>query len=257
MKYVTKFCFLALGLTSGCVSSKYRSASPKTPPAQPLNLSAELPAATAVLNHVIIYQGPGSWKDAAHWDEYVVAVVNRGSTPLTLDGTTLMGLASKIVQPGVDPWAVEKSSQAEEKRRFGLPDGVGFQLGRGSVIAATAATGVGLFSAAAGATAAEIGAVAGATAGLVVVPIYAGVAIHRNSTHRQVIEHEFQTRRLVLPLTLAPGRSAQGSLFFHVTPGPRRLTLRIASAGQVEDLVIDLSPLGGLHLNSEPAAVSH
>ena len=55
---------------------------------------------------------------------------------------------------------------------------------------------------------------------------------------------------LVAPRTLAPGTSAQGSLFFRIAPGPQRLALRHQAGGQIGEAAIDLKALSSLHLDS-------
>ena len=52
---------------------------------------------------------------------------------------------------------------------------------------------------------------------------------------------------IVLPLTLAPGQTVHGSLFFRVTPGPQRLALRGQAGDEPHESIIDLAPLAGLH----------
>ena len=71
-------CMLLAALLTlpGCVSKRYQSASKKTPPAVAINLAAQQPPVAVVLNTVIVFQGPGSWKREAYWDEYVVSIVN-------------------------------------------------------------------------------------------------------------------------------------------------------------------------------------
>ncbi|HEV7432444.1 MAG TPA: hypothetical protein VGN77_05330, partial [Steroidobacteraceae bacterium] len=102
---------MALLILPGCVSKRYQTASKKTPPAVPLNLDAQQPPLTAVLNTLIVSQGPGSWRREAYWDEYVVSLVNQGPATITIDGAVLNAstIASQI--PGSDPWAIEKQSE--------------------------------------------------------------------------------------------------------------------------------------------------
>ena len=53
---------MALLILPGCVTKRYQTASKKTPPAVPLNLGAQQLPLTAVLNTLIVFEGPGSWK---------------------------------------------------------------------------------------------------------------------------------------------------------------------------------------------------
>ena len=72
----------------------------------------------ALVNTVIVYQGPGSWKREAHWDEYVVTIANRGDAPLVIDSFSLTGLSGREVAPGTIPWALEKQSRTLEQEGF-------------------------------------------------------------------------------------------------------------------------------------------
>jgi hypothetical protein len=60
-------------------------------------------------------------------------------------------------------------------------------------------------------------------------------------------------RRLPLPAMLAPGQTVQGSFFFRISPGPQRLTLHCRVDAVPHDLVIDLSPMAGMHLTTGAA----
>lgn len=73
----TRLCILGAVLLSclvglsGCVSNKYQAASALG--AQPQRMDFDLggtPMKTR-LDAVIIYQGPGSWKKSAYWDEFI------------------------------------------------------------------------------------------------------------------------------------------------------------------------------------------
>ncbi|MSU46659.1 MAG: hypothetical protein EXS42_05940 [Lacunisphaera sp.] len=73
-------------LISGCVSNKYQAASALG--AQPQRMGIYLgggPELKTRLDAVIIYQGQGSWKKAAFWDELLVNIVNESgdNTDLT------------------------------------------------------------------------------------------------------------------------------------------------------------------------------
>jgi hypothetical protein len=56
-------------ILSACVTKRFQTASKQTPAAVPLNLSAQQLPLTTELNTLIVFQGPGSWKREAYWDE--------------------------------------------------------------------------------------------------------------------------------------------------------------------------------------------
>ncbi|HUR56895.1 MAG TPA: hypothetical protein VM029_04240 [Opitutaceae bacterium] len=242
---------MAIGAV-GCMSTRYKMAAPPKPTdAGPvvLNLTVEQGSVAAVVQSVLIFQGPGSWKKQAYWDEYLVAIVNRGTTSITLEGAVLTGLPIDPQAAGDKPWVLEKASRSALAYNFGLTRQVVVQVGGGlgTVMAAMA---VGHLIAPAGWFIS-----AGAAAGFLVgVPVAIGGTLYRNISGRHKIEAEFTRRRLVLPRTINPGETVQGSLFFRITPGPRQLSLACKVDGEARTLAIDLSPLAGLHLKTaEPA----
>lgn len=242
------FLLLALGL-SGCVSSKYKMAAKDTPPAKLLELKAEETAAQAALRTVIVYRGPGSWKKAAYWDEYVVSVRNPGPAPLTITGAELTDIDSLILTPGENPWELEKQSKARLKnyRESGRPIliGAGVTLLWVASVDVAAGMAVGL----GGGTALA----AGAATVLVGVPLWVIGSGIRTLAARDAINDEFNRRRAHLPLTLAPGAERTMSFFFPVAPGPKKLTLNHRSGETAGALHFDLSVLAGLHLKpAEP-----
>lgn len=251
-------CLLLAGATllTGCVSStKYRMAPKKIPPPVMLDLRANtgtdprgsLEPAEFILHTVIIYQGPGSWKRAAFWDEYIVSIANRGKVPFNVDSAVLSDLQGGQVGAGDNPWELEKLSKTwwQNAGSSGIADA--FYIGAGSSeLGAMASTFFYLSDPTAAAPALIVGAVAAsATAiGMVVA----------NKRGREKVEAEFNRRRLALPAIVPPGETIQGSLFFRITPGPQRLTLQCRINGEARELPVDLSPLAGLHLKEPPKA---
>jgi hypothetical protein len=93
------------------------------------------------------------------------------------------------------------------------------------------------------------GAVTAGATGMIGIPLVLLGSGVRTMVARHAITAEFDRRALALPLPLAPGETRTGSLFFPVTPGPTRLFLLLKdTAGNGQDLVLDLAPLAGLHL---------
>jgi hypothetical protein len=230
--------------SAGCVATKYEKAAQDTPPPVPLNLVAAQPPIGVALRSVIVYNGPGSWKREALWDEYVVTIHNQGAQPLTIAAAALVDFAGANQSSGVDPWILEKESQTLEQRYRRA--GVAFARSaapRVLIIGAGAAGGAagGAFSAAA-ATAAAVSVVA--------LPVYYVVILSVNHSNKEAVAAEFTRRRLVLPLTLAAGELRTGSFFFPMTPNPRSLNLQWSSGPVRGDLMLSLQSLYGLHTTS-------
>ncbi len=284
---------------SGCISfNNNKLAKPDNArPAVVLNLNATPgvggPAisspAEASVQSVIVYRGPGSWKSEAYWDEYVVHLTNRGTTPLVIETATLEDFQGNANPPYDDPWTLETESLTSWQKLKSSQTGGRLALGAGAVgtagtlaiaplaadvsrppatTASTALAGTAaatllaapiyagtasMASIATGgflgsATAASTALAGAATATLVAAPIYLVTVMAINSNNKSKVRAEFERRRLPLPLTLAPGETAKGSLFFRLTPAPVHLTLRGRSDRNTCELIVDLTPLSGLHL---------
>jgi len=240
------FLVFAVATTlSGCVSTKYEMASKDTPPAVPLNIATVQPPVALKVSTVISYKGPGSWKQEALWDEYVVVIHNQGDQPLTIRAAALLDPGGEPRAPGSDPWDLEKESQTLEQRY--LRAGVAFvrAAGPGVLIlgaGAAAVASAGIFSAAAGTA---------ATATVIALPVYYVVVFSVNHSNKNDVVAEFARRRLNLPLTLTPGESRTGSLFFPMTPNPQALNLQYLSAQAAGEAVLTLEALHGLHVKNE------
>lgn len=249
---VAASAILALGLAqTGCVTSKkYKMTKEDTPAARTLGWSVTAPPAELTLQTVIVFKGPGSWKREARWDEYVVAITNRGAEPMSIDTVELIDLLGQPQVPGIDPWKLEKLSYTNWDK-YGKT-GLKLLAGAGAVVVYAAVVygvaSASLISAALGGTAAA----GGAVALLSIIPVVAVVDIVAvavmNRKNKVKVQQEFERRRLVLPLTVTPGATAAGSFFFPMTPGPQRLILKGKAGEAPFELVLELKPLAGLHL---------
>lgn len=228
-------------LLGGCVSAKYKTIEKKTSPVS-LNLTGEKSPVVVSVQSVIVYRGPGSWKRDAYWDEYVVALANQGKTPVTLESVTLTDFTGTASPPSDNPWALEKQSRDREAELRANVKDVLIQIGGGYVIMTAAITG-GM-------------AVAGFTGGLLAMPAFVAGTIYANVHQRHLVEEQFAKRRIVLPATIPPGQTAQGSLFFRISPGPRQLAFLVQYDGNYQKVVVGLAPLAGLHFKpkDKPAA---
>jgi hypothetical protein len=231
----------------GCVTAKkYRMAKTDQPPAQALDWQATAPGAECTLHSLIVFKGPGSWKREARWDEYVVRLVNTGDQPLRIDAATLVDVLGQPLVPGTDPWQLEKLSYTNWDK-YGKT-GLKLLAGAGAVTlyaGAVMATTLGGLSGGAAAGGAGV-------AVLSVIPVVAIVDITAvavmNHNNKAKVQAEFDRRRLVLPVAVAPGAAVEGSFFFPMAPAPQRLVLKGAQGAAPVELVLGLQPLAGLHL---------
>jgi len=229
-------------LLTGCVSTKYKMAPKNTPPPIALNLATVQPPVATVLHTVIVYKGPGSWKKAAYWDEYVVSITNQGPEPFIIESALLVDALNAEQLCGSNPWELEDLSRENLKKfeHYGRKIMIGAGLTTGWVLSG------GLVAAGAWAGDAALVTVAGAV--FVALPVWALGSGVRILVARSSITDEFNHRRIAVPLELRPGETKQGSLFFPISPGPQRLVLRCRTNGVTQPVTLDLTPLAGLHL---------
>jgi hypothetical protein len=238
----------------GCIATKYKLAKKNTPPVQLLSVafppSAPLQPTLAAL---IIYGGPGSWKREALWDEYVLTLQNSGERAVTIDSMTLTDSDGMNVAAGVDPWALEKQSKILEKQY--RASGLTFVRTAGPAVLI-----VGAGAAAAAATTASVfvsAAAAGAAlAGIVVLPVYYVSVWGINHHNKKAVMAEFTRRRLPLPLTIAPGETRTGSVFYPMVRNPRSLDLHWSSETGTGQAILLLDFLHGLHVPAAQASAA-
>jgi hypothetical protein len=242
-------------LLTGCVSTGYLRASKDTPPPQSLDVPFAPGRLEAALNAVITYNGPGSWKRDAFWDEYVVTLRNPGSQVLTVSATGRTDFSGAVQTAGDNPWKLEKQSKTLEEKyraagitfaRYTVP---GVLIVGGATALAAATSGGGFlagYAVAAGA--------AGAT--VVVLPVYYGTVLTINHFDKVRMEKEFTRRRIVLPISLAAGQTRTGSFFFPMVPSPRSLAFHWTAESGPGDSVLALGFLHDLHVKKadKPAA---
>ena len=238
----------ALCVVAGCVSGNYRFASKDTPPARALNVHFPPAALEANLASVITDGAPGSWKREAFWDEYVVALHNTGEQPLEVASVTLVDFAGTSRATGDDPWALERESKTLARKY--QDSGMAFARMAAPRILLAGAEPVVIAGAGIGAA----GAAAAATVTAVALPVYGLTILGINRHHKSAIKAEFNRRRLPLPLSLAPGETRTGSLFFPMIPNPRSIDLHWSTESGTGGAVLPLDFLYGLHAPAATAA---
>jgi hypothetical protein len=241
----------------GCVATKYKLAKKGAAPVQPLNITfPPSPPLQATLASLISYAGPGSWKREALWDEYVVVLENRGERAITIKSAMLGDAVATAYAPGSDPWALEKQSKQLEQQYRRRGQAFLRAAGPGVIIVAGGAAAVSL--AAGSATAGGFIGVAPAAAGAVVaaayvLPVYYVAVVGINHRNKRAVMAEFKRRQLPLPLTLAPGESRAGSLFYPMVRSPDSLTIAWSSEAGSATAALPLEFLHSLHVPAPPA----
>jgi hypothetical protein len=239
---------------AGCTSAQRYREMPANGP-RPHLLNAPFPSQppSAVLVTVIVPRGPGSWKARALWDEYVVLLRNAESAPVTITAAELVDATGVAHAPGLDPWTLESRS-ATLRQAY---DRAGIAFAEETAGAALYLGGIAAGSSAAAAAASTAGVTVTVLPGplaLVSVPAYVVGRTLVNREGRANIEADFRTRRLPLPLDLAPGRIRVGSLFFPMIPRPTvlRLCWRSGATAGVSELPLPF--LSNLHVPSASRA---
>jgi len=236
---------------SACVTTDYQASDRHTLPAVALNIEIVQAPLDASVRTVIVFDGPGSWKRQALWDEYVVTVRNQSGSTLVITGASLIDRAGERREPGDDPWRLEALSQTLEQRY--LREGVAFAR---SEIPDALVFGADAVGGAAGTLFSAVSASA-SSASVVGLPVYYLVVYEINRENKANAAAEFVRRRLVMPLTLFGGESRTGSLFLPMAPEPQSLRLRWTGIGTTSEMVLPLTRLHGLHAAQHtPAAAS-
>jgi hypothetical protein len=218
---------------AGCLDSRYEIAPKDTPRSSALNLAFPATAPLhATLVTVIVYEGAGSWKRKALWDEYVLELRNVGPEPVAIEAAALVDACGRPIGPGTDPWQLEAASLRLEKQYSARGERFVRTAGKVAFAIGPAAGGIAGASLALGSAGAAGAGVALALGSVIVLPI-AGVTVgFINLHHKHEVEAEFQRRRLVLPLTLASGEKRTGSLFLPMVRSPHALLIQWASASE-------------------------
>jgi hypothetical protein len=234
---------------AGCLTTEYRASRKETAPAVMLDIGSTQPPLAVALRTLIVYEGPGSWKREALWDEYVVTLRNLGGADITVSAAALTDFAGVRRTPGSDPWQLEKESQTLEQRY--LRDGIEFAR---SEIPDALVFGSGAVGGAAGTLFSGLSA-AVSSASVVGLPVYYVVVYGVNRNNKATAGAEFARRRLVLPLTLLVGESRTGSLFLPMAPNPQSLDFWWTDSAASNETLLALAPLHGLHAAARtPAA---
>ena len=229
--------------TAGCVSSKYQMNDVGPAPAVLLNLPGTSAPLETFVDTVVVYHGPGSWKREAYWDEYVLSLANRGPGRLTLLSAALIDGAGVTVIPGSN-WEKLESESRQWWDTNVLAQNLALGAGGLFVGVGMAAAPVGMFLAYAALNGVALTPVGAA---FIAVPVAAGLLSGTNENHAKKITAEFSQRRLEMPADLSTNQSIHGSLFFRLTPSPRKLVLTYREAGQLQEVTVDLAILGDLH----------
>jgi hypothetical protein len=167
-------------------------------------------------------------------------------SPSVVDAATLTDSVGTPYSAGGDPWVLEKQSKQLEKQYRDHGQAFMRAAGPGVLIVGVGAATV---SAAAGGSVFISAGVAGAAvATIVVLPVYYLSVLGINHHNKRAVMNEFKRRRLPLPVTLAPGETRTGSLFYPMVRSPDSLGLYWSNDPGGAMAVLPLDFLQSLHV---------
>lgn len=232
---------LALGLAA-CAGSKILK--------EPKALQLVEPLAAAIrddvevdLAWVIVRDGPGTWARNADWDEYIFVVRNPGAAPLEVTSMSLHDALGERVSPEADRTALVRASRQAVRRYREADLKVKAGFGGAALVATGAVVWYGVAAPIAG-VAAGGAALGVATGAVIAAPILVVGGLMRANNHRKVND-EIVRRQTTFPIKLAPGEERTVSVFFPLTPSPKRIDVELGT----DIVTIDTTGiLTGLHL---------
>ncbi len=238
---------------SGCGGTKVLKEAQPIQTTQPLATVSDQQV-TAILDWVIVRDGPGTWAKNADWDEYLLRIRNLSDQPIQVIRVIVVdSLDTRIESQPKRKQLVKGSKQTARRYK---DSGIKVKAGRGAgtmLVAGAAVTVIGVGAASVVAVSgATVAGSAGAAAGgllllgpaLVVGGIVRGV---RNSAVNKQIEQ----RQTVLPLELSAGEELPLNVFFPLAPSPGMFELSYTDVTGEHSLTIDTSTsLNGLHIDA-------
>ena len=242
-------CVLVL---CGCGGTKVLKEAQPIQTTQPLATVSDQQV-TAILDWVIVRDGPGTWAKNADWDEYLLRVSNLSDQPIQVTRVIVVDSLDTRIESQPNRKQLVKGSKQTARRYKG--SGIKVKAGRGvgtMLVAGGAVTGIGLVAYTAatwGAAAAGTGVVA-AGAVLLAGPALAVGGIVRGVRNRAV-SNQIEQRQTILPLELPAGKELQLDVFFPLAPSPGMVELSYTDATGEHTLIIDTSAaLNGLHIDA-------
>lgn len=245
----------------GCGGAKLLKESQPQQTTQPLATASDS-RVTSTLDWVIVRNGPGAWAKNGDWDEYLLRIHNSSAEPILVTNIAVVdSLENRIERRSNRRQLVEGSK--DNARRY-RDSGFTVKAGAGSgelLVAGAAITTVGVGVAASALTtttaygATWIGGVSAGTATAATGLLLLGPAMAVGGVLRGInnsrVDDEIQSRRTVLPLTVAHGQQQPIDVFFPIAPAPAQVILFYVDDEGEHQLTFDTrAVLAGLHLES-------
>ena len=246
-------CALAcMVMLSGCGGTKVLKESQPIQTTQPLATASDQQV-TAILDWVIVRDGPGTWAKNADWDEYLLRVSNRSDQPIQVTRVIVVdSLDTRIESQPKRKQLVKGSKQTTRRYK---DSGIKVKAGRGAgtmLLAGAAVTVIGVGAASVAAVGATAAGSAGAAAGglLLLGPALAIGGIVRG-VRNSAVNNQIEQRQTVLPLEVSAGEELQVDVFFPLAPSPGMVEVSYTDVTGEHSLTIDTNTaLNGLHIDA-------
>jgi len=214
----------------------------------------------AVIDWVIVRDGPGTWSRDAYWDEYLIRVANLSDTEVLLTGIEVIDALDEPVSRLTDRRQLERATRSVSKhyKKLGYDIAPGYNGGHMVVASAGAMVGgTGIMVAGLSGTLGGGGALVGAGAltatGLVLAaPVLLAGGLVKGVNNGEV-EKVIQARQTALPMPMAAGEVLNLDLFFPVSPAPKNVRIHyLLDEVEYSMLVSTEASLRGLHVKGFP-----
>jgi len=213
---------------------------------------------TAILDWVIVRDGPGTWAKNADWDEYLLRISNLSDQPIQV--TRLIVVDSLNTRIESQPGRKQLVKGSKKTVRRYKESGVKVKAGRGTgtmLVAGAVVTVIGVGAASAAATgaimsgAATAGSAGAAAGGLLLLGPALVVGGIVRGVNNSAVNKEIVLRQTELPLELSAGEELRFDVFFPLAPSPDMVEVTYTDAVGEHRLVIDTSmALIGLHIDA-------
>ena len=241
-------------MLSGCGGTKVLKESQPIQTTRPLATVSDQQV-TAILDWVIVRDGPGTWAKNADWDEYLLRVSNLSDQPIQVTRVIVVDSLNTRIESQPGRKQLVKGSK-KTARRY-KESGIKVKAGRGAgtmIVAGAAMTAIGV-----GAVYSAVGAgiMSGATVGagtttavsglMLLGPALAVGGIVRG-VNNSAVNNQIEQRQTVLPLEVSASEELTLDVFFPLAPSPGMVEVRYSNANGENTLIIDTSSaLDGLH----------
>ncbi len=244
-------------MLSGCGGTKVLKESQPIQTTQPLATVSDQ-RVSAILDWVIVRDGPGTWAKNADWDEYLLRVSNLSDQPIQV--TRLIVVDSLNTQIESQPGRKQLVKGSKQTARRYKDSGIKVKAGRGAgtmIVAGAAVTVIAVgaaYGAAGGAllsgTTIGAGTLAATNALVLLGPALAVAGIVRG-VNNNAVNNQIEQRQTVLPLEVSASEKLTLHVFFPLAPSPGMVEVIYTDATGEHSLIIDTSTaLNGLHIDA-------